>query len=85
MAGPASSERKEQAEAAVEDALGGEEKMSVDEDEESSEQRTEKRRKQRCLSWLILQDLGSRFTEWVDKRMWLNVRLAVSSLILLQQ
>jgi len=79
MAGPASSERKEQAEAAVEDALGGEEKMSVDGDEEvSSERQAESRRKQRCLSWLILQDLGSRFTEWVEKRMWLNARLAVS-------
>jgi hypothetical protein len=80
-----------EAEAEVEAALGGDggaDKMAVDTSAENgagegsngvdAEQEQERRRKERCLSWLILRDLGVRFREWVDQRSWLKVRLAVS-------
>lgn len=80
-----------EAEAEVEAALGGDggaDKMVVDGTAEGgagegsngvdAEQEQERRRKERCLSWLILRDLGIRFREWVDQRSWLKVRLAVS-------
>lgn len=55
--------------------------MNVDdntEEEKTAKIDLEQSRKENCLSWHIITDLVARFRGWIDKREWLNIRLAVS-------
>lgn len=61
-----------------EDAAKGTNDMDVDKPAAPSAEELEAQRKKNCLSWIVLQDLGVRFRQWVDARDWLNIRLTVS-------